>query len=143
MILVLACALSVALASPAFAASYYIVQNTRTDECKVVRKKPKRNTLVLVGDGTARLLRCDAAAPASRPRRTRDGSDQTDRENGARPPQRRKAKRRRRDDRSLSTLHRLARQCAARAAASMDAVTRARFEQGEQERAARAREAGA
>ena len=28
-------------------------QNTRTDECKVVRKKPKRNTLVLVGDGTA------------------------------------------------------------------------------------------
>jgi hypothetical protein len=53
MILVLACALSVALASPAFAASYYIVQNTRTDECTIVRKKPKRKTLVLVGDGTA------------------------------------------------------------------------------------------
>jgi hypothetical protein len=53
MILVLACALSVALASPALAANYYIVQNTRTDECKVMKKKPKGNTLVLVGDGTA------------------------------------------------------------------------------------------
>ena len=53
MILVIACALSVALASQAFAANYYIVQNTRTDECTVVRKKPKRKTLVLVGDGTA------------------------------------------------------------------------------------------
>ena len=53
MILVIACALSVALACPAFAANYYIVQNTRTDECKVVKKKPKGNTLVLVGDGRA------------------------------------------------------------------------------------------
>jgi hypothetical protein len=53
MILVLTCALSISLAPPAFAASYYIVQNTRTDECKVVKKKPKGNTLVLVGDGTA------------------------------------------------------------------------------------------
>jgi hypothetical protein len=49
MILVMACALSVALASSAFAASYYIVQNTKTDECKVV----KGNTLVLAGDGRA------------------------------------------------------------------------------------------
>ena len=66
MILVLACALSVALASPAFAASYYIVQNTRTDECKVVKKKPKGNTLVPVGDGTAYASKKRATAVMGR-----------------------------------------------------------------------------
>jgi hypothetical protein len=53
MIFVLACALSVTFACSAFAANYYVVQNTRTDECKVVKKKPKGNPLVLVGDGPA------------------------------------------------------------------------------------------
>jgi 23S rRNA maturation mini-RNase III len=38
-------------------------------------------------------------------------------------------------------LHRLARECAAKAAAATDAVMRARFEQEEQEWLARAREA--
>jgi hypothetical protein len=51
----LACILAVGLASPAFAASYYVVQNTKTHKCSVARTKPseKSKTLVLVGDGTA------------------------------------------------------------------------------------------
>jgi len=53
--LVLACALVVGLASPAFAASYYVVQNSKTHKCTVAKTKPseKSKTVVLVGDGTA------------------------------------------------------------------------------------------
>jgi hypothetical protein len=53
--IVLACALAVGLASPAFAASYYVVQNTKSHKCTVARTKPseKSKTVVLVGDGTA------------------------------------------------------------------------------------------
>ena len=51
---VLACALAVGLASPSFAASYYVVQNTKTHKCTVAATKPseKSKTMVLVGDGT-------------------------------------------------------------------------------------------
>ena len=53
--IVLACALAVGLASPSFAASYYVVQNTKTHKCTVATTKPsdKSKTTVLVGDGTA------------------------------------------------------------------------------------------
>ena len=53
--LVLACALAVGLASPSFAASYYVVQNTKTHKCTVATTKPseKNKTVALVGDGTA------------------------------------------------------------------------------------------
>jgi hypothetical protein len=53
--LVLACAVAIGLASPAFAASYYVVQNTKTHKCTVAKTKPseKSKTVVLVGDGTA------------------------------------------------------------------------------------------
>ena len=53
--LVLACAFAVGLASPAFAASYYVVQTTKTHKCSVATTKPseKSTTVVLVGDGTA------------------------------------------------------------------------------------------
>ena len=53
--LVLACVLAVGLASPSFAASYYVVQNTKTHKCAVAATKPseKSKTMVLVGDGTA------------------------------------------------------------------------------------------
>ena len=53
--LILACALAVGLASPSFAASYYVVQNTKTHKCTVAATKPseKSKTMVLVGDGTA------------------------------------------------------------------------------------------
>lgn len=51
----LACGLAVGMASPAFAASYYVVQNTKTHKCTVAKTKPseKSKTVVLVGDGTA------------------------------------------------------------------------------------------
>jgi hypothetical protein len=47
----LACALAVAVASPAWA-DFYIVQNSKTHKCSVQGKKPseKSKTLVLVGD---------------------------------------------------------------------------------------------
>jgi hypothetical protein len=45
------------------------------------------------------------------------------------------------DDGSISTLHRLARECGARVAAAADTVTKARFEQEKQEWLALAREA--
>ena len=53
--LVLACALAVGLASPSFAASYYVVQNTKTHKCTVATTKPsdKSKSVLLVGDGTA------------------------------------------------------------------------------------------
>ena len=53
--LVLACVLAVGLATPSFAASYYVVQNTKTHKCTVAATKPseKSKTVALVGDGTA------------------------------------------------------------------------------------------
>ena len=53
--LILACAIAVGLASPSFAASYYVVQNTKTHKCTVATTKPsdKSKSVLLVGDGTA------------------------------------------------------------------------------------------
>ena len=53
--LILACALAVGLASPSFAASYYVVQNTKTHKCAVAATKPseKSKTVIQVGEGTA------------------------------------------------------------------------------------------
>ena len=53
--LLVACLLMVGLASPAFAASYYVVQNSKTHKCSLATAKPssKSKTLSLVGDGTA------------------------------------------------------------------------------------------
>ena len=53
--LILACAIAVGLASPSFAASYYVVQNIKTHKCTVAATKPseKSKTVALVGDGTA------------------------------------------------------------------------------------------
>src|SRR5207248_6707469 len=52
---ILASILVAAVASPAFAASYYVVQNSKTHKCAVTTKKPseKSKTLALAGDGTA------------------------------------------------------------------------------------------
>jgi hypothetical protein len=62
--LFLASVLTVALASPALAASYYVVQNSKTQKCSVVSKMPsaKSKTTVLVGDGTAYKTRKEATA---------------------------------------------------------------------------------
>jgi hypothetical protein len=53
----LASALAVALAGPAFAqgmsstTEYYVVQDTATKKCTVVDKKPTTTTTTVVGDG--------------------------------------------------------------------------------------------
>jgi hypothetical protein len=49
-------------AVPAFAAKYYVVQNSKTLKCSVVPKKPKGKTVVLVGGGTPYKTRSDARA---------------------------------------------------------------------------------
>jgi hypothetical protein len=60
--LIIASILVTALASPALAASYYVVQNTKTQKCTVVTKKPaaKSKTTVLVGDGTVYKTKSEA-----------------------------------------------------------------------------------
>ncbi|HEY7244345.1 MAG TPA: hypothetical protein VH678_10740 [Xanthobacteraceae bacterium] len=62
--IVLACTLAVGLVSPAFAASYYVVQHTKTHKCTVARTKPseKSKTVVLVGDGTAYTSKKEATS---------------------------------------------------------------------------------
>jgi hypothetical protein len=59
--IVLACLLSVGLASPAFA-DYYVVQNNKTHKCTFAKSKPseKSKTVVLVGDGTAYKTKAEA-----------------------------------------------------------------------------------
>ena len=49
-------------AIPAFAAKYYVVQNSKTLKCSVVPKKPKGKTVVLVGGGTPYKTWSDARA---------------------------------------------------------------------------------
>jgi hypothetical protein len=60
--LIIASILVTALASPALAASYYVVQSTKTQKCTVVTKKPaaKSKTTVLVGDGTVYKTKSEA-----------------------------------------------------------------------------------
>ena len=45
---------AVAIATPAFAANFYVVQDSQTQRCSVVLKKPPANDKILsvVGDGT-------------------------------------------------------------------------------------------
>ena len=47
--------LAFGFSAPALAASYYVVQDTKTHKCSVVTKKPsaKSKTTALVGAGTA------------------------------------------------------------------------------------------
>jgi hypothetical protein len=46
-------ALALVLATPTFAAEYYIVHSTGSKKCSVVSKKPTSDKATLVGDGTA------------------------------------------------------------------------------------------
>jgi hypothetical protein len=49
----LACLMAASLASPAFAATYYIVQNNKTHKCSVTAKKPSEKSKTSVVVGTA------------------------------------------------------------------------------------------
>ena len=61
---ILASILIAAVASPAFAASYYVVQSSKTQKCSVTTKKPsdKSKTLTLAGDGTAYATKAEATS---------------------------------------------------------------------------------
>jgi hypothetical protein len=61
---ILAFILTAAVASPAVAASYYVVQNSKTHKCSVTTKKPseKSKTLTLAGDGTAYATKSEATS---------------------------------------------------------------------------------
>jgi hypothetical protein len=60
---VLACLMAASLASPAFAATYYIVQSSKTHKCKVVTKKPsdKSKTSVVMGSSTGYATKQEAS----------------------------------------------------------------------------------
>lgn len=56
-------ALVLAFAAPAFAAdSFYIVQDTTTKKCTIVDKKPTQTTMTVVGDGKVYTTRTEAEA---------------------------------------------------------------------------------
>ncbi|HKA80875.1 MAG TPA: hypothetical protein VKD43_12620 [Xanthobacteraceae bacterium] len=46
-------ALALVVATPAFAADYFVVQNAKSKKCSVATKKPTSDKTTLVGDGTA------------------------------------------------------------------------------------------
>ncbi len=57
-----AAALALMIATPAFAAEYYIVQSSASKKCSVVSKKPTSDKMTLVGDGTAYKSKKEAKA---------------------------------------------------------------------------------
>jgi hypothetical protein len=59
---VLAGFILIALANPAWATNYYVVQNTKTLKCSVLPKRPKGKTVVIVSGTTAYKTRREAYA---------------------------------------------------------------------------------
>ena len=57
--LVIAAALA-AVATPALAAEFYIVQDTSTKRCTIVEQRPTTQTMVVVGDGKVFTTRTEA-----------------------------------------------------------------------------------
>jgi hypothetical protein len=55
-------ALALVIATPAFAAEYYIVQSASSKKCSVASKKPTSDKMTLVGDGTAYKSKKEARA---------------------------------------------------------------------------------
>ena len=60
--LVIVSIISAALAAPAVARNYYVVQNTKTQKCSVLPKKPKGKTVVLVKGSGVYKSRAEARA---------------------------------------------------------------------------------
>jgi hypothetical protein len=62
---ILALAVSIALVVPAVAqATFYIVQDTSTKRCSVVKERPTSTTMVVVGD-TGKVYTTEAEAQAA------------------------------------------------------------------------------
>jgi hypothetical protein len=59
---VLAAAAIAAVATPALAQTFYVVQDTSTKKCTIVVSKPTTQTMVVVGDGKVYTTRTEAEA---------------------------------------------------------------------------------
>jgi hypothetical protein len=59
---VLAAAAIAAVATPALAQTFYVVQDTSTKKCTIVESKPTTQTMVVVGDGKVYTTRTEAEA---------------------------------------------------------------------------------
>jgi hypothetical protein len=55
-----AAALVTAIATPALAAEFYVVQDSTTKRCTIVEQKPTTQTSVIVGDGRVYTSRTEA-----------------------------------------------------------------------------------
>lgn len=58
--LALAAAAIAAIATPALAQQFYVVQDTSTKKCTVVEQRPTATTMVVVGDGKVFTTRAEA-----------------------------------------------------------------------------------
>ena len=59
---IIASIISGALAAPAVTRNYYVVQNTKTQKCSVLPKKPKSKTVVLMRGSAIYKSRAEAQA---------------------------------------------------------------------------------
>ena len=57
---VIAALMITAVATPALAEEYYVVQDTGTKQCTIVSQKPTTTTTVVVGNGVAYKTRTEA-----------------------------------------------------------------------------------
>jgi hypothetical protein len=57
-----ACVLIIAMASPALARNYYVVQNIKTHKCSVLPKKPKGKSVMVVSGSFPYKSRAEARA---------------------------------------------------------------------------------
>jgi hypothetical protein len=57
---IIAAAALTAVAAPAFADSYYVVQDAKTKKCTITETKPTTTETTVVGDGTVYKTRAEA-----------------------------------------------------------------------------------
>jgi hypothetical protein len=57
---IIAAAVLTAVAAPAFADSYYVVQDAKTKKCTITETKPTTTETTVVGDGTVYKTRSEA-----------------------------------------------------------------------------------
>jgi hypothetical protein len=57
---IIAAAALTAIAAPAFADSYYVVQDAKTKKCTITETKPTTTETTVVGDGTVYKTRSEA-----------------------------------------------------------------------------------
>ena len=57
---IIAAAALTAIAAPAFADSYYVVQDAKTKKCTITETKPTTTETTVVGDGTVYKTRAEA-----------------------------------------------------------------------------------